>query len=113
QSSDWVVVEGDFVLTHISSDCFFTPGAKFDDGIIWLIYILGSATRAQIVQFLISLDTGSHVNLPFVHSVPVRAFKLEPNSKSKDGRITVDGELIDCVPVEVEVLPSIARLMTR
>ncbi|RWS18029.1 sphingosine kinase 2-like isoform X2 [Dinothrombium tinctorium] len=116
-SSEWVTVDGDFVLvyssypTHISSDCFFTPGAKFDDGIIWLVYILGSAKRSQIIQFLASLSSGNHINLPFVCSVPVRSFKLEP--KSNQGRITVDGELIECCTLEADVMPSVARLLAR
>ena len=115
--SNWVTIDDEFVVvysghqTHLSSDCFFAPQAKLDDGIIWLLFIRGDATRAQVLHFLTALDAGSHINLPYVYLVPVHAFRLEPHST--DGRITIDGELIDCGPIQAEVLPSIARIMSR
>jgi sphingosine kinase len=113
----WETVEDDFVLvyssyqTHISSDCFFAPQAKLDDGVIWLLFMRGDVSRGQILQFLTCLDSGTHVSLPFVTMVPVKVFRLEP--LSREGRVTVDGELIECGPVQAEVMPSIARVMTR
>lgn len=115
--SNWVTIDGEFILvysaqqTHLSSDCLFAPKAKLDDGVIWLLFIKGSASRAQILQFLIALDTGTHVNLPFLTMVPVRAFRLEPTDNQ--GRLTVDGELIECSPLQAEMVPGIARVMTR
>jgi sphingosine kinase len=114
---NWVVVDGDFILvytaqqTHLSADCLFAPKAKLDDGVIWLLFIKGSASRGQILSFLTALDSGTHIKLPFLTMVPVRAFRLEPTNNQ--GRLTVDGELIECGPIQAEVLPAIARVMTR
>lgn len=54
--SNWECVEGEFVMvqasyqTHIGSDCFMVPSAKLSDGIIWLMFVKGGATRSQMLQ---------------------------------------------------------------
>lgn len=76
-TDDWVTVDGEFVgvysghQTHMSADCLFAPKAKLNDGIIWLLFIKGDATRAQVLQFLAALESGSHVNLP-VRCLPLQ-----------------------------------------
>ncbi|KAI1283820.1 Sphingosine kinase 2 [Halotydeus destructor] len=114
---DWVTIDDEFVIvhavyqSHISKDCFFAPEARIDDAIIWLLFINGNVNRGQVAQFLIAMDSGTHVDFPFVKMVPVRAFRLEPDSSS--GLLTVDGEVIECCPIQAEILPGLARVMTR
>ena len=116
-SNDWVVIQDEFVmvyashLTHLNSSCFYAPLAKPNDGIIWLVVINGNVARTQILQFLLAMENGSHVDLPFVHVIPVKAFMLEPYMNQ--GKLTVDGELIDCGPIHAQIMPSVARIMTR
>ncbi|XP_054720367.1 sphingosine kinase 1-like [Uloborus diversus] len=114
---DWVTINDEFVLvyvchqTHLSSDVLFAPDARPDDGIMWLIVIRADVSRAQVIYFLSSLQTGEHVNIPYVDYIPIHAFRLEPSTS--DGFLTVDGEVIPCCTIQAEVLPSIARIMTR
>lgn len=115
--SNWIVVEGDFIMvyashqTHLGTDVFFAPDAKLDDGLMWLVIIQAGVSRVQVINFLLSLQNGKHVDIPYVTMIPVRAFRLEPFST--EGYMTVDGEVVDCVPLQAEVLPSLARIMTR
>lgn len=114
---DWTVVDGDFVMvytahtSHMSSDCFLAPSARLDDGVIWLLYLTGSLSKSQVLTFLISLESGKHVDLSYVNMVPVRAFRLEPLDDV--GVLTIDGERIETGPVQARVLPSVANVMSR
>ncbi|KAG8190082.1 hypothetical protein JTE90_023054 [Oedothorax gibbosus] len=114
---NWTTIEDDFVLvyachqTHLSADIFFAPEAKLDDGIMWLIVIGSKVSRAEVIYFLTCLQTGDHVHIPYVEVIPVHAFRLEP--ASPDSYLTVDGEAIQCCAIQAEVLPSVARVMTR
>lgn len=114
---DWTVVEGDFIMvytahtSHMSSDCFLAPSARLDDGVIWLLYLTGDLSKHQVLTFLISLESGKHVDLPYVNMLPVRAFRLEPEDNV--GVLTVDGERIATGPLQARVLPSVANVMSR
>jgi sphingosine kinase len=114
---DWTVVCDDFVMvytahtSHMSKDCFLAPNARLDDGVIWLLYLTANLSKSQILTFLTSLESGKHVNLPYVNLVPVRAFRLEPENDV--GVMTIDGELIETGPLQCCVLPSVANVMSR
>lgn len=111
----WEVMEGEFVLvyvsnqTHLNSSCFFAPHARLDDGLMWMVVLKGDISRAQVLRFLISLEDGGHINLPYVHVIPIKAFRLEPT----DGVMTIDGELIECGSIQAEILPSTVNVMCR
>ena len=115
--SDWVTIDDTFVQiysafqTHISSTAIFAPNATFDDGLIWLVFIRGDVSRKQVIQFLLALEKGKHPALPFVQMVPVRAFRIVPNGNV--GKVTVDGELIESGPVQAEVVPRMASVLSR
>lgn len=118
KASSIVELEDDFVCvyaayqTHLSSDVKMVPSAKLSDGNIALLYLRGKLSSLQIINFLTSIKTGAHVNLPYVTAVKVRSFTLEPLVKS---RITVDGELIpwDGGPIFVEVKPKLAKFICK
>ncbi|XP_067136663.1 sphingosine kinase 1-like [Centruroides vittatus] len=113
---NWIVEEGEFVLvyvslqTHLASDVFIAPNAKLDDGVMWLLIIRADVSRVQVINFLTCLQSGTHIDNPYVDMIPIYAFRLEPFST--DGFLTVDGEVIKSGPIQAEVLPSIARVMT-
>lgn len=115
--SDWITVTGEFILvytghqSHLSGDCFFAPSARLDDGVIWLVFIQSGISKAQLLTFMTSLESGQHCNLPYITMVPVTAFRLVPFEDQ--GRLTVDGELVPTGLVQASVLPSIARIMSR
>lgn len=55
------------------------------------------------------LESGEHVSVDGVMMIPVRAFRLEP----LQGKVVVDGELMDSDAVQVEVLPSYLKLVSK
>ncbi|KAK5986418.1 hypothetical protein GCK32_003696 [Trichostrongylus colubriformis] len=97
---DWTKVEDDFVgvyavaLSHISNDGPFAPQAWMDDDRIYLSYILRSdvSNRLNLIKFLTSIESQKHLDLPFVKTIEVTAFRLEP--KDSRSHLVVDGEVV-------------------
>jgi len=62
---------------------------------------------------MMSLETGLRIS---DHGdtviVPVLAFRLEPDPSLPPGLLTVDGERVDYGPIQAQVLPSMARVMS-
>lgn len=113
----WKTIEGEFVMmhstnvSHLAKDCLFAPDAKLSDGIIWLVVIEAGISRHQLLQFLLGLSHGTHLNCPHVKMLPVLAFRLEPET---DGSyITVDGEVVEYGPIQAEVMPGLGRIISR
>lgn len=63
------------------------------------------------MKFLLSLEKGTHINLPFVNLVPVSEFILE--SYSPGSKITVDGELVHTEKLHAQMMPCVAKVMTK
>ncbi|XP_054159202.1 sphingosine kinase 2-like [Oppia nitens] len=114
---DWVTIDDQFIQiyasyqSHINSTAIFAPEATLDDGIIWLLFLRSKVSRRQVIQFLLALEKGRHPALPYVDFVPVRAFRIEPYNNI--GKMTVDGELVESGPIQAEVVPRMATILTR
>ncbi|KAL8176692.1 UNVERIFIED_CONTAM: hypothetical protein K2H54_037564 [Gekko kuhli] len=114
----WVTVEDDFVMvlaiyqTHLSADLFTIPFACFNDGLIHLCYVKAGISRAALIRLFLAMEKGTHFEqeCPYVISVPVRAFRLEPLTRK--GILTVDGERVEYGPIQGEVHHSMANLIT-
>ncbi|XP_075224819.1 sphingosine kinase 1-like [Lycorma delicatula] len=113
----WHVVEGDFVMvhaayqTHLAADCIFAPDSKLSDGVIWLSIIKAGISRAHLLQYLLGLSSGSHVNVTQTELIPVSAFRLEPESTGS--HVTVDGELVEYGPLQAEIVPGLANVLSH
>lgn len=113
----WTKLEGEFIMmhstnvTHLAKDCFFAPDAKLSDGIIWLVLIEAGISRHQLLQFLLGLSHGTHLNSPHVKMLPVTAFRLEPETQGS--YITVDGEVVEYGPIQAEIMPGLGRILSR
>ncbi|XP_076056458.1 sphingosine kinase 1-like isoform X2 [Oratosquilla oratoria] len=113
---DWIIVEDEFIMiyatyqSYISSDCFFAPKAQLSDGVIWLLMIRSTIGKAGLLQFLLKMSDGSHVDIPGVEMIPVTALRLEPIS---EGILMVDGEEVPCSTIQGEVLPQAATVMAQ
>lgn len=113
----WVVVKDKFVLVYaayqkyLNSTCKFAPDAELDDQTIYLLYIREGVSFFQIIRFLLALEDGSHTEISYVQFIPVRAFRLLP-ANSND-IVTVDGEVIQCSPIQAEVVPGMASILLR
>ena len=112
----WVTVEDEFVfvvgvyLTHLSKDMITAPNSKLDDGIIYLSLCRGGVTRLQLLGMFNDMETGNIKERANLEIVKVKAFRIEPLSEK--GIVTVDGEVVDYGPLQAQILPSMARIMT-
>ncbi|KFB52893.1 AGAP006995-PA-like protein [Anopheles sinensis] len=114
----WQSITGDFVMvhaayqTHLSTDCYFAPQSRLNDGIIWLLIIRAGVSRSQLLSFLLGLSSGTHIPVQaneHIQMVPVTAFRIEPAGTT--GHMTVDGENVECGPIQGEIFPSLAKVM--
>jgi hypothetical protein len=121
---DWVSIQDDFVLvaaiyqTHLAIDMMSTPENKIDDGLIHLSLIrYEGMTRTKLIKLMTAMESGDHVGMSGIETIPCKAFRIEPldddGSPGGKGILTCDGEAIDFGPVQGQVLPSCARVMTR
>ncbi|KAK5642278.1 hypothetical protein RI129_008445 [Pyrocoelia pectoralis] len=117
--SNWKCLNGRFIMvhasyqSHIGTDLFVAPQSKLNDGLIWLLVIHANASRAQVIQFLLGLSSGSHTNTVcdgVIKMLPVRAFRIEPDL-NEQGCLTVDGEIVEYGPIQAEIFPSLIKVM--
>ncbi|ETN59614.1 hect E3 ubiquitin ligase [Anopheles darlingi] len=109
----WTTITGEFVMvhaayqTHLSTDCYFATQSQLNDGLIWLLIIRGGVSRSQLLSFLLGLSSGTHLPVQaneYIQMVPVTAFRIEP--VGTNGHMTVDGENVECGPIQGEVFPN-------
>ena len=112
--SDWVSEHGRYLLVYALNLCFLdpvnllAPKSRVDDGVIWLVMVRSSMQRKDIVDWLMNMKTGGHVNKPGVEMIPVRAFRIEPIRPP--GYLSIDGESFKFGPVQGQMLAKRARL---
>lgn len=114
----WIHIEDKFTClyavhqSHISKTTRFAPKSTPSDGLIYLSYIRGKLNPCQVINYLTSVDDGSHAQLPFVKVVPVKTFKFQP---LEPGKVVVDGERIDWDlsqgPLTAELVPKALKLL--
>ncbi|XP_051144608.1 sphingoid long-chain bases kinase 1-like [Andrographis paniculata] len=118
----WVVSKGQFlgvlVCNHSCrtvqslSSQVLAPKAEHDDNTLDLLLVRKSG-RLKLLRFLLDLQRGRHVSLPYVEYVKVKSVKVKPGKHTEVG-CGIDGELF---PVNGQVmcslLPDQCRLIGR
>lgn len=116
----WVVKKGQFlgvlVCNHSCktvqslSSQVVAPKAVHDDNTLDLLLIHGSG-RVKLLRFLLHLQSGRHLSLPYVEYVKVKSVKLRPGMVSHNG-CGIDGELFSVNgQVICSLLPEQCRLI--
>ncbi|XP_060109051.1 sphingosine kinase 1 [Heteronotia binoei] len=115
---EWVVVpEEEFVSivciyqSHLGADLILAPSAKLYDDAIHIFYLTAGVSRMAMIKFFMALEKGTHLtlNCPYLHYVPVKAFRLEPSMLK--GHMTVDGEVLACEPVQGQIHRRLCRII--
>lgn len=112
--TDWRTIEDEFVMFSISntdmgaSNILFVPGAKSNDGSLYILIIRKGVTRARLLQIFLAFETGYHINYPEIEIYRVEALEYTPISGS--GNMTLSGETFKYGPIQVEVLPRQFRI---
>lgn len=114
--SDWVSEEGEYYLVYITKCSLvdpitlLAPDGKLDDGVLWLIIISSSFTRKDMIHWLLNTQTAGHVGKTGVRMIPVQAFRIEPITP--EGLLSIDAEKYKFGPVQGQILPSKASLLS-
>ncbi|WOL06258.1 sphingoid long-chain bases kinase 1-like [Canna indica] len=118
----WVVKRGQFlgvlVCNHSCktvqslSSQVVAPNAIHDDNSLDLLLVGGSG-RLRLLLFLICLQFGRHISLPYVDYVKVKSVKIKPGISTHNG-CGIDGELLRVKgQVICSLLPDQCRLIGR
>ncbi|AGO11937.1 AaceriAGR256Wp [[Ashbya] aceris (nom. inval.)] len=98
-------------MPYIAPDAKFFPAALHDDGAMDMVITDARTPLTRIAPILLSLDKGSHVLQPEVEHSKIEAYRLIP--KLKSSIISVDGENFPFEPIQVEVLPRLAKTLLK
>ena len=112
----WKVIEGEFLaispimIPLLSSNFFGDPRMSIGTGRIRILYIQ-RMSRFGMLGLLTSAEKGTHIERPDVHTIDVKAFRLEPYTE--EGIMTVDGEVVKYGPMQAQVHQHLARVFCR
>uniref|UniRef100_A0A7S0Q9S0 DAGKc domain-containing protein n=1 Tax=Coccolithus braarudii TaxID=221442 RepID=A0A7S0Q9S0_9EUKA len=116
-TSGRVVIDDTFNLVHvcnlpwIASDCLAAPGSKPDDGCVGIL-ILRGASRLDLVRMFLAAESGMHTSHPAVELYWATEVTISPTAGPCGlGNITVDGELIAPVSVDIKCRPSAVQVV--
>ena len=85
---DWVTETSDFLCVYVLNLPFIdrtmclAPDSLPDDSVLWLLIVRSSVTRGAIFKFMLSMESGSHVNIPGIDVFPVTAVKIQVGRNS-------------------------------
>lgn len=119
----WKTFEGPlccFIATNlawIAPDFLVSPTAQINDGTIHLVWIPEGNTT-NLLSIMMNREDGSYLKNKAVQFCKVKAFILEPISRanhqvngSEKGILDIDGEVVPCDSVQVEILPGLASII--
>ena len=115
----WVTVEGDFLnvspllIPHMSRTVIGDPNFKIGTGKMRLLWIDGSISRLSTLKMFSDSETGKHVDMNELKLIDVKAFRIEPLDSDENGIMTVDGERVKYGPMQAQIHPHLAMVMTR
>jgi len=116
---DWVTETSDYLtvmllnLPYLDRTFFGAPDCTPDDEVLWLMIVRPSVTRISLINFMVSIESGRHVDMPGVDLFPVTAAKITPDTTGPMSNMAIDGECIPAGPVQAHILPGAARVMVK
>jgi diacylglycerol kinase family enzyme len=111
---DWSVFEGKTQVfmacnvAQVAKDMKPAPSATVDDGYIHLL-MAHNLSRFDLLSFLISLESGSHVNDPRLLIHRTKKFVIEP--LDENSTMDVDGERYGKASMACSIQPGLANIM--
>ncbi|PIK54929.1 Sphingosine kinase 1 [Apostichopus japonicus] len=113
--SNWVKVEGKFVCivvlqdSHLSRDIVAWPNRAFNEGVMCIQYVMYPVSRRHLLDVMVEMGKGDHMEKNSVTSVFVKAFRIEP--LEEDGIVTVDGEKVEFGPIQGQMMETKANIL--
>ncbi|KAF0691775.1 Aste57867_17046 [Aphanomyces stellatus] len=110
----WKTIEGDFSLfwamnvAWAGEDGCVAPSADPNDGYMYAVIAPGKITKGDYMGLLLSVESGGHVQKPFVQVIKTRAFEVRvPESDL----MMADGERFEGGFCQVEVHRGLGRVL--
>ncbi|KAI9350331.1 ATP-NAD kinase-like domain-containing protein [Obelidium mucronatum] len=106
---DWRLIDSEFFLMTVintdraSHDMYFVPGAKVDDGNLYVLVGRKGVSRWTLIQCFLAFEDGSHTKFKEFEIYKATAVEYQP--MTQDGSMTVSGEPLPVVDTRVDVLP--------
>ncbi|KAL2818977.1 ATP-NAD kinase-like domain-containing protein [Aspergillus cavernicola] len=115
---DWEVVPGETIgnffagnMAIVSKDTNFFPAAVPNDGLIDIVTVDGTTSRAKILKMMSAVPEGAFFDMPEVDIRKALAFRLSP--REKEGYISVDGEKIPFEAFQVEIHKGLGTVLSK
>ena len=106
-SKEWVTIEDDISVfwvcntSHASFNMFTCPMSKMNDGVFYILIVRSSVSRLRLLQILLKLDSGKHIECDGLEVVCCSAYRLEPLTDNTYNDL--DGELIEDGPIQASI----------
>ncbi len=114
----WKTFEGEQFLSitplmvpFMSQSCFGDSNFQVGSGNIHLVCVRGSTSKWNALKLLINTKTGKHMEMEEVSLIKAKAFRIEPEHNA--GIMTVDGERVETGPLQAQLHPCLAVVMSR
>lgn len=114
RDEEWHIIEDEFIFlwamntAWAAHDMNVTPHAQLNDGAMDVLVMRRGTSRIELLTALLRCGKGKHLSLPHMEYYKVRSFRLEP--LSNEGILLVDGEPVDYSPIQINVIPDLARV---
>jgi sphingosine kinase len=89
----------------------FFPAASANDGLMDLVMNRSDIPVIEYASLLLGIDSGSFFNKNCLEYSKIVAYRLTPHQDS--GYLSIDGEKADFKPIQVEVHPGLATVISK
>lgn len=118
QPEDWQVIPGETLgnfyagnMAIVSKDANFFPASLPNDGLLDIVTIDGTVSRATSLKMMTEVPEGGFFDMPEVNIRKALAYRLVP--RQKDGYISVDGEKVPFEALQVEVHKGLGTVLSK
>ena len=93
---------------HTGKGMKVAPKGGFFDGKMDLVLVNENISRLQIAKVFKKVYDGSHIELPYVSSIQVKTFCIDPGYKTF---YNIDGDIVESQVASVDILPKAFKLL--
>lgn len=116
--SDWEVVPGDTMgnfyagnMAIMSKDTNFFPASLPNDGLMDVVTIDGTVSRATSLKMMTEIETGGFFDMSDVKIRKAIAYRLMPHQK--EGYISIDGERVPFEAFQCEIHQGLGTVLAK
>ncbi|KAJ1492268.1 hypothetical protein T484DRAFT_1931375 [Baffinella frigidus] len=107
----WQRLQGEFLaIGALNTERISAPFAHMSDGCMDVIALPAAVGAVGLIQMGAKLSTGDHVHDRRIFHWKAVAMRFTPESTAD--KFNLDGEVLDGLPIEARVLPSLCRLIS-